>query len=271
MSDSTSDPDAALTDEPSSEPAREPDREAPGPTERPFEVGDLVADREPTDGNANTAVVVNCPPVPAKEWTAYGDTTVAEDNPDHSEDASVIVVVYRSELDRYDPGWAVRDGLDPYPLTDFNEAGLSYYSFPATRLRSRDEEDITEATKGPKKQSGSNPDDSEPRMARVTHDLPATTQSRSQENTDEANEPKTEPDAAAEENVGDAVEPMDAALQLKDRLEGGGMTVEIEGDGRTLAAEKLGETYRVRPGGDVLEGNGLFAAKLKRIAAEFEP
>ena len=49
------------------------------------------------------------------------------------------------------------------------------------------------------------------------------------------------------------------------------MTVEIEPDGRTLAAEKLGETYRVQPGGEVLEGDGLFAAKFEGIAAEFEP
>src|SRR5699024_7411195 len=70
----------------------------------------------------------------ADEWTAYRDTTVAEDNPDYPEDAPVAVAVYRDELAEFDSNWDDRD--TPYSLSDLGEAGVSHYSFPAPRLRS---------------------------------------------------------------------------------------------------------------------------------------
>jgi hypothetical protein len=237
----------------------------------PFEIGDLVADREPADGNANTAVVVNCPPQQADEWNAYGDTTVAEDNPDHPEDAPVAIIIYRSQLKRFDPEWTDREY--PYPLTAFNEAGISYYSFPTSRLKPLDSdsdpdaEGATETTESGEQDTAAQSDDG-PRMAQVTHENTTTTSPPVEETKPEATD-DLEPDA--DEPDDQASEPTDAALQLRDRLEDGGMTVEIEADGRTLAAEKLGETYRVQPGGDVVEGDGLFAQKLASIAADFEP
>ena len=275
MSESTSDPDAVNPVEAPAEAETKakqkqtPEEESTESTSTSFEIGDLVADREPADGNANIAVVVNCPPQPASEWTAYPGTTVAEDNTDHPEDASVIVTVYRSELERFDEKWADRD--DPYPLTEFNEFGLSYYSFPATRLEHRpaEEETTAEGTDdGPATENGG----SDTRMSQITHENTTTSSSRaaldSQSHADEAGH---EEEADADESEDEPREPTNAALRLGDRLEDGGMTVEIEADGRTLAAEKLGETYRVQPGGEVLDGDGLFAAKLEGIAAEFEP
>ena len=180
MSESTSDPDTAPPEGPpqrkaepesEAETETEAETEVTGPTGTSFEIGDLVADREPANGNANTAVVVNCSPQPASEWAAYGDTTVAEDNPDYSEDALVIVIVYRSELDRFDSGWADRDDLDPYSLTDFNEAGLSYYSFPATRLKllPAEEETATEETGRAEERAS---DGSSARMSQITRIRP---------------------------------------------------------------------------------------------------
>jgi hypothetical protein len=236
----------------------------------PFEIGELVADREPADGNANPAIIVNCPPQQANEWAAYGDTTVAEDNPNYPKDAPVAVVVYRSELERFDPEWVERD--KPYPLTEFNDAGLSYYSFPAPRLEPlASEEDIPaesaneiEVEDGRTSKHGAD----EPRMTQITYE---DTTTRSSSPTDDHNG-MTSPSPEADEETGKSHprEPTTAALQLRDRLEDGGMTVEIEPDGRTLAAEKLGETYRVQPGGTIIEGDGLFAQQLASIATDYE-
>ena len=278
MSESTSDPDAVPPAEAPPQENVEAESETDAQTDpeaenestdsptAPFEIGDLVADREPADGNANTAVVVNCPPTPANEWTAYPGTTVAEDNPDHPEDAPVVVIVYRSELEKFDADWADRD--DPYPLAEFNEFGLSYYSFPATRLKPLSTEGETTAEETDDA-AGSEGDGSGARMSQITHENTTTSSSQaavdSPPDTDEAGQ-----EEEADEPEDEHREPIDAALDLRERLEDGGMTVKIEADGRTLAAEKLGETYRVRPGGEVLDGDGLFAQKLEGIAAEFE-
>ena len=237
-----------------------------------FAIGERVADREPPDGTADTAIVVNCPPQPADEWAAYGDTTVAEDNPDHPDDTPVVVVVYRSDLEHFDPEWAERE--KPYPLTEFNEAGVSYYSFPATRLERLSEKDtVTEDTAETdteiESEAGADSDSDAPRMALITDENTTTnTLSTAPTETDPSDtEPLTERGSDSDPELNP---PTDAALQLKERLETGGMTVSIEADGRTLVAEKFGETYRIQPGGTVLNGDGLFASKLASIAAEYE-
>ncbi|WP_049996186.1 hypothetical protein [Halococcus sediminicola] len=99
----------------------------------PYDIGEPVVDREQGE-NPNTAIIVNCPPKTADEWTAYRDTTVAEDNPDYPEDAPVAVAVYRDGLAEFDPDWDDRN--TPFSLSDLGEAGVSHYSFPAPRLRS---------------------------------------------------------------------------------------------------------------------------------------
>jgi hypothetical protein len=146
-----------------------------------FEIGDLVADREPADGNANSAVVVNCPPQQANEWTAYGETTVAEDNPAYPEDTPVVVIIYRSELKRFDPEWPERE--NPYPLTEFNDAGLSYYTFPVPRLKPLDSDTDESADTQPEGAGKGTTDDdaasdAESRMAQITHQDPTTTNAR---------------------------------------------------------------------------------------------
>ena len=238
-----------------------------------FAIGELVADREPNDGTADTAVVVNCPPQPADEWAAYGDTTVAEDNPNYPDDAPVVVVVYRTDLEHFDPEWAERE--KPYPLTEFNEADVSYYSFPAIRLKRLSEEDtVTEDTAETdteiESEAEADSDSDAPQMALITDENTTTnTLSTAPTETDPSDtEPLTEHESDPDPELNP---PTDAALQLKQRLETGGMTVLIEADGRTLAAGKLGETYRIQPGGTVLDGDGLFASKLASIAAEYEP
>ena len=64
-------------------------------------------------------------------------------------------------------------------------------------------------------------------------------------------EPETESDPSPE------------AQDLADRLEDGGMTTEFE-DGETIRAEKMGTSYRVRPG-EVVEGDGPFRSRLETI------
>jgi hypothetical protein len=79
----------------------------------PFDIGEPVVDRD-QDGDSNAAIIVNCPPKTAEEWTAYRDTTVAEDNPDYPADAPVAVAVYRNELAEFDSDWDDRD--TPYSV-----------------------------------------------------------------------------------------------------------------------------------------------------------
>lgn len=55
---------------------------------------------------------------------------------------------------------------------------------------------------------------------------------------------------------------------LKERLEEGGMSVEIEADGQALQATKLGDTYRVRPG-EIIEGDGALRPNSCRLSTNF--
>jgi len=50
-----------------------------------FSVGDVVLDSH--QESPNPAVVVNLPPKQANEWTAYTNTTIAEDNPDYPDES----------------------------------------------------------------------------------------------------------------------------------------------------------------------------------------
>lgn len=62
-------------------------------------------------------------------------------------------------------------------------------------------------------------------------------------------------------------EPPTAVRSLKETLADRGLTVEIEADGQTITAEKLGVAYRVRPG-EVIDGNGPHRDKIEQIVAE---
>lgn len=92
------------------------------------EVGALVVDADDDSDDRDPAVVVNLPPVPCSEWDAYGDTTVAEDNPAYDADAEVIVVAFRDELEAAHPAWDADSALS-LPLE------CPVYAFPPRRLR----------------------------------------------------------------------------------------------------------------------------------------
>lgn len=206
----------------------------------PFDIGEPVVDRDHDNDDPNTAIIVNCPPETVDDWNAYRNTTVAEDNPDYPEDAPVAVAVYRDELAAFDPEWADHD--DPFPLSELNEAGVAHYSFPAPRLKSLESEQDDESAE---KNADTEPD----------------------EDTDDAsiNESETNPDGDGESNP--KTEPPAAVCALKDALEDRGMTAEIEPDGYTVAAEKLGVTYHVKPG-EVLDGDGPHRDEIEQIVAE---
>jgi hypothetical protein len=228
----------------------------------PFDIGEPVVDRDSEDDDPNTAIIVNCPPRTANDWNAYRDTTVAEDNPDYPDDAPIAVVVYRDQLARFESDWAERD--EPFSLAEFNEAGVSHYSFPAPRLKSREPENDGEA------------DD-------VTNDADADKSGTEGEDTTDTTETddastdeteatpggsrETESEPESEDRDEPAPEPSTDVLALKETLAKHGMTAEIEADGQTITTEKLGVTYRVKPG-EVIDGDGPHRDKIEEIVTE---
>jgi hypothetical protein len=214
----------------------------------PFDIGEPVVDRDQDD--PNTAIIVNCPPKTADDWTAYRETTVAEDNPDYPDDALIAVAVYRDELAEFDSDWADRD--KPFSLAEFNEAGTSHYSFPAPRLKSlASEADDDNTDTDTKNETG------EQTVEEANTDDTSTVPTEDETNTDGTEETEAEP----------ASDPPAAVRDLKETLANRGLTAEIEADGQTVAAEKLGVTYRVQPG-EVLDGDGPHREKVEEIAAE---
>ncbi len=213
---------------------------ADGSAEDAFTIGAVVHDREDDDPNA--AIVVNRPPQPAEEWLAYRETTVAADNPEYPAAAPVIVVVFADALRAAFSDWA---GDDPLPLTTINESDASHYSFPAPRLT------VVESDMAPSDSSN----DGTPSAASGGADNSSAT----------ASGPDEEPAPAAV-----TATDLSASMRaLKERLEDGGMAVEIEPDGQILQATKLGDTYRVRPG-EIIEGDGALRSRLAPIVDEYE-
>lgn len=216
-----------------------------------FAIGDVVYDCE--DDDPNVAIVVNTPSQPAQEWHAHGGHSVAEDNPEYPADASVIVVAFADALQAAFPDW---EGSGPLPLTAINESNASHYSFPAPRLTAADTA-FSEL---------SNDDD-------FTSDSDGTTPSRedADPSTDVPSDRASEEDDSLTADDATATEPELSASMcaLKERLEEGGMSVEVEPDGQALAATKLGDTYRVRPG-EIIKGDGALRSKLASIVDKYE-
>lgn len=216
--------------------------------ESPFDIGDVVHDRD--DDDPSDAIVVNTPDISAKDWDIPRlDKTLAEDNPDYPENAATVVVVYEDDLNTYLPAWGREY---PVPITQLNKVGVYYYAFPAPRLELI-EPAIPEST-----DSGSETDDPSTKSD-ASSASDAITTDTSQPSTNDSDETSVDP------------EPSAAVRELKDRLENGGMTTEIESDGRTIRAEKLGDTYRVRPG-EVVNGDGALRTRLETIVtSELQP
>jgi hypothetical protein len=81
------------------------------------------------------------------------------------------------------------------------------------------------------------------------------------ENAEESTDTETE-----SEDESDS-EPPAEVRDLKETLADRGLSAEIEADGQTVAAEKLGVTYRVQPG-EVIDGDGPHRDKIEEIAVE---
>ena len=88
--------------------------------------------------------------------------------------------------------------------------------------------------------------------------------------TTETDQPtETVPDSEHEDSD-DTTDTSAMARALKHELEQKGMYVDIEDDGETLSAEKLDQSYRIRPDGTV-EGNGVLKDGIENIVADLDP
>jgi hypothetical protein len=225
--------------------------------------GDLVHDAE--DQTPDDAVVVNTPPVAAEDWEAPGldGTTVADDNPDYPADAPVAIIVYKQHLKEYDPDWLAQEDPDPIPVSQLREDRILTYSFPAPRLTliERSATDSTDTA-----DASAHDDTGDTGVANAD----AEAKQEPQAATDAAETPDDETVADSDPADDESPpEPSSPAVQaLKERLEDGGMTVEVEAGGHTLRAEKLGEQYRVQPG-QIVEGDGALRGRLKSIVSQF--
>jgi proliferating cell nuclear antigen len=86
--------------------------------------------------------------------------------------------------------------------------------------------------------------------------------------TTETSQPtETTPDDDSEHEVGNDTSVM--ARALKHKLEEKDMTVDIEDDGETVAAEKLDQSYRIHSDGTV-EGNGVLKDGIANIVADLD-
>jgi|APHM01.1.fsa_nt_gi ParB-like nuclease domain. len=98
-------------------------------------IGDIVVDREQPD--SDEAIVVNTlPGVTATDWDVPGRGSVAADNPAYPADDSVVIIVFREELNQHFDYYA---GSRPLKLTQLNSRETCYYAFPTSRLRKIDE------------------------------------------------------------------------------------------------------------------------------------
>lgn len=221
-------------------------------------IGETVLDRD--DADADPAVVVNTPSIPASEWDIPRiEKTTAEDNPAYPADAVVAVVVYEDDLDDVFPEWG-RD--QPIAMTTLNNARVDHYSFPAPRLEPVHRERSTAET-----------------TANDTADGETNAEKRTSEHEDENEADTVEDDVETpcSESGTETTAPSDAPpepsatlLALKERLEEGGMMVELGEEHQTLRAEKLGQSYRLRPG-EVIAGEGALRDRLEDIVTNDIP
>jgi ParB family chromosome partitioning protein len=92
-------------------------------------LSDVVMDKET---NTSGPVVVSRISAAAEDWNIPGRGTLAEDNPDYPADDRVIIVVFQDTLFESYPYYS---GIKPLALSELNENGVKFYSFPESRLR----------------------------------------------------------------------------------------------------------------------------------------
>lgn len=102
------------------------------PDDDHLSTGTAVVDREAAADNPDRAVVVRVPGVPCGEWEIE-DTgqTVADYNPEYSDDAPVVIVVFEPALEPVD-GWQHHEPADLWPLV--RDHNLQTYAYPEPRL-----------------------------------------------------------------------------------------------------------------------------------------
>lgn len=94
--------------------------------------GTTVTDGDDSDPHAATVLTV--PGVPIKEWTVYGNETVAEQNPGYNPEEPVVIVAFEHRLDA---GWPDWEQAKPNRLFDgVVERGIKFHAFPRGRLDS---------------------------------------------------------------------------------------------------------------------------------------
>lgn len=241
-------------------------------TSSDIRIGHLVFDRDCAPEQANPAVVVNIPPKQADEWDAYGDTTVAEDNPDYPASAPIIVVAYRDDL-REDTQLAEKVAPNvPIPLQELSKAGIKHYSFPAPRLRLADPEtdDVSKKTvdttddkssnSSPSSTSNDDSDDTETRPAEQD-----TGEASESGNEDEGEDESRSAENEADAETGDEGNKQELQ-QLTEHLLDNGVRSEIE-DGMVVA-EKLGQRYEIGLDGEV-DGDGPYQDRLEQLVSDY--
>ena len=209
-----------------------------------FVVGDVVLD--PHQESPSPAVVLNLPPKQANEWTAYADTTVAEDNPEYPDESPIVVVAFYDDLAEHAEELLWPES--PVPLTQLSDYGVKDYAFPVDRLQPVDDTSLAECHAGTDQETTEISDETE-----TTSD------------TDELDdgEPDTTPEDDEESNAND--DENQDLHELRDYLKDKGVRSEISEE--TVVVEKLGETYRLSTD-EVVEGDGPYQDRLEQLVDE---
>lgn len=208
-----------------------------------FSVGDVVLDSH--QESPNPAVVVNLPPKQANEWTAYTNTTVAEDNPDYPDESPIVVVAFYDNLSEHAEELLWPES--PIPLNELHEYDVKDYAFPVDRLEPA--EDTSLAARHSK-------DDQETAEANGETTTTSDADARKEgEATREDNEVSNAKDDESEQDL----------HELRDYLKDNGVRSEI--DDETVVVEKLGETYRLSTD-EVVEGDGPYRDRLEQLVNE---
>jgi hypothetical protein len=194
---------------------------------------------------------VNQPPKTASEWTVESrNCTLAEDNPNYPADAPVVVVCFVDDLLEYGPPFDPTEQTE-LSLSTLNETGVHYFTFPAPRLTVLE----SPATGLTDTESTTTNEATEPTTSATTAEDSDTDLAHTTE------QPVIETEDDSDADTG----PSSELQQLKATLEDNDLDVIIE-DTETLAVERLGQTYYIRPG--EVEGDGALRSRLETILTE---
>jgi len=223
-------------------------------TQDDFALGDTVVDREQDD--PDTAIVVNRPPMAAKDWEAYrvnGEVvTVAEDNPEYDPASNVVVVIFPEDLDDWGIEW---DGDQPLPLGDAPQ-GIAY-AFPPARLEpvgTYSPDDVTE-TPNESVEETDTTDDAETVNQQPQDSGPTDTVTAAK---DHSEQDDSDSDSASQERL-DAIAGIVTELNVDD--------VTVDTSEEAVVVEKLGEQYVIDTDGSVT-ADDLLAQRLETAIDE---